>query len=120
MDDFKKHLIGGIAGIFGWVVVTIPKVQQRQDTWASLISNTGISLLVGYSTVSILQYFGTALNNNLEVAIAAITGSISPQIIGIFQKTVLALATKAAEKIEDTAGVDEPDEPQKDSPEKGK
>lgn len=36
MDDFKKHLIGGIAGIFGWVVVTIPKVQQRQDTRASL------------------------------------------------------------------------------------
>lgn len=117
MEEYKKHLIGGIAGIFGWVVVTIPKIHQRQDTWASLISNTGISLLVGYSTISILEYFGPGLKNNLEVAIAAITGSISPQIIGIFQKTVLALATKAAEKIEDTAGVGENDP---DEPEKGK
>jgi hypothetical protein len=53
-DNFKKNLFGGMAAVFGWIVVTIPKIQSREVSWAKMMAHIGVALLVGFSTHDVL------------------------------------------------------------------
>ena len=100
MDEIKKHLLGALAGLFGWVVVTIPKVQAQKVTWAVMLSHIGVALLVGFSTLALLPHIGLGgASTSLSVAVASVAGSVADQIILAFQNTLIAVLKKWGKKI---------------------
>jgi hypothetical protein len=111
MEDIKKNILGALAGLFGWVVVSIPKVQAQKVTWAVMLSHIGVALLVGFSTLALLPHVGLGkVSTSLSVAIASVAGSVADQIILLFQTTLLALVRKFSKKVIAEKTADPPDQ----------
>ena len=106
MDEYKKAFIGALAGLFGWVVVAISKIQAQKITWGMMMAHIGVALLVGFTTLSLLPHVGLAhISTSLSVAIASVAGSIADQVIVLFQNIVQRLI--GAIKFKEQTGDDE-------------
>jgi hypothetical protein len=109
-DNFKKNLFGGMAAVFGWIVVTIPKIQSREVSWAKMLAHIGVALLVGFSTHAVLPYVGLGgISDSLSIATASVAGGIADQIILLYQLLILSTIRKFKGEKKDTKDQSDPD-----------
>jgi hypothetical protein len=87
----EKYLIGALAALFGWIVLSIPKIVSGEMTLGKTLAHVGLALMVGFISMSITEAItGDVHEKNLaaHVSVSAVCGSMADDIIILFQATI--------------------------------
>lgn len=90
----ENYLIGSLAALFGWIVMSIPKINSGQITWIKMLAHVGLALMVGFISMSLTEAIsGGVTEKNLaaHVSISAVCGSMADDIIILFQTAIVKI-----------------------------
>ncbi len=104
-----KICVNVLAGILGWVFISLPKVASKSMTWIMLLSSIGLAGVVGFVSSSFITYLIPSAPVDVVAAISAVLGAYCNH----FMERMWNIADMVADKIEDQI---HPDHTDKDKP----
>jgi|GEM_PF-6886292 len=105
MEILHKIWVNVLAGILGWVFISLPKVASKSMTWIMLLSSVGLAGVVGFVSGSLITYFFPNTAIDAVAAISAILGASCNH----FMERMWNIADMVADKIEDQIDPDHND-----------
>lgn len=97
-QKFIVPIVGSLAAVLGWVLISIPKVAQRTMTWTLMLSSIGVAAVVGFVVGAVVSYFWPNLPSPMMCSISAVVGAGCDQWITRFMQ----FANRAADRLENT------------------
>jgi hypothetical protein len=90
----EKYFIGALAALFGWIVLSIPKIVSGEMTLVKTLAHVGLALMVGFISMSVTEAIsGGVTENNLaaHTSISAVCGSMADDVIIVLQTTIIKI-----------------------------
>jgi hypothetical protein len=89
----EQYLIGAAAALFGWIVFQLPQITNGKARWIEVVSHSGVALLVGFVSISALDWYKPVNTQNLAwyTSVSAVAGTMADSIISQFQKAFISV-----------------------------